>query len=95
MNAEEVYNHFGGIDKFLNYVEAHSQTPRALFHRDHVNALLLAAGQKPMESPEKYAEFGAVHWWTAESLIKEARERLRKHERVAKLGLRIVPSNSS
>lgn len=34
---------------FLNYMEEHSKTPRAAFHRDYVNRLLVMAGYEPDE----------------------------------------------
>jgi hypothetical protein len=35
---------FENDESFLGYVEIHSQTPRALFHRDHVFRLFRLAG---------------------------------------------------
>ena len=32
---------------FINYMEAHSRTERALFKKDHINRLLTLAGEEP------------------------------------------------
>lgn len=69
----------GGPDRwddesFLGYVETHSRTELALFHRDHVLRLLELAGREP---PDHIGAFVSVQADVADVLVSEARERLR------------------
>jgi len=59
-------------EEFLQYVETHSQTPRALFSDEHVRRLCRLAGR---EAPQ-FSGFLAVHYETAKPLIDAARTRL-------------------
>ena len=59
--------------EFIDYVEAHSQTPRALFSKEQLTRLFILADQVP---PEMYSGFYAFHIWDAERVIKMARARL-------------------
>jgi hypothetical protein len=59
--------------EFLSYVEIHSETELALFHRNHVNRLLRLAG-KP-EQPGLPA-LVSIYRYTAQPLVKQARDRI-------------------
>lgn len=58
-------------EDFLCYVELHSRTPLALFHADHVNRLLVLAGEKPLN----LKGFAAMHADYADPLVDKARDR--------------------
>lgn len=60
-------------EDLLGYALIHADTPRALFHRDHVARILKLAGKSV---PERLPEFVAVHSETMEPLVKEARRRM-------------------
>lgn len=65
-------------EKFLGYVELHAQTPRALFHLDHVNRLLEMAGEDTVTVPEDGPEdvFIVLRPEMADPYVKAARARL-------------------
>ncbi|HLA23700.1 MAG TPA: hypothetical protein VJZ93_04160 [Candidatus Nanoarchaeia archaeon] len=48
---------FKDDDEFFRYCRTHSETPRALFHRNHFNYLRELMGEKPV----KGYEFLAIH----------------------------------
>lgn len=57
-------------DEIIDYVEVHSQTPRALFHIDHINHLERVAGH-PEFKPG--GQFYAWHYEQAKYYIDKAR----------------------
>lgn len=61
--------------EFLNYMDAHSDTEKALFSRDHVRRFLLLAGKDP-ELYNLSSAFMAMHKRDIGGFLKEARERL-------------------
>ena len=44
---------FSGLEEFLGYCIIHSETERALFHVEHLNALYMMAGYPACDSNEK------------------------------------------
>src|SRR5574342_590215 len=64
-------------EQLLDYVEAHSKTELALFHRVHAIRVLDLAGVEH-SSVEEYCEFIEWHYWNAIPYIREARARLQE-----------------
>ena len=65
-------------DDFLYYMEDHSKTERALFHRDQVNRLLWLAHQ-PIQEP--LPEWMSVYNGAIQPLVDKARAIKRPKER--------------
>lgn len=67
-------------DDFLGYVEIHSRTELALFHRSMVERLIELAGESPSEwlihIPRSANGFLGVHSDVADPLVKKARTRM-------------------
>ena len=65
--------------EFLNYVEAHSETPRALFSVEHVKRLFtLAKGSYPKELDEEGLDLIRIREHHALPLTEEARRKLKE-----------------
>jgi hypothetical protein len=60
-------------DEFIDYVETHSQTDRALFHREHIMRIAALAGR---EAPELRGEWYAMRAPVAHPMVAEARSRI-------------------
>lgn len=58
-------------DELIGYCQIHCETPRALFHADHVNRMLVLAGREPQDLEGFYSLHEEM-----EELCKLARERL-------------------
>lgn len=73
-------------DFFIGYCELHSETPRALFHKDHIARILRLAGyeEAAQATEAQMIEFEAAHDDEMHPLCKQARERLREAERLAR-----------
>jgi hypothetical protein len=78
---------FESDESFLGYVEIHSQTERALFHRDHVVRFLKLAGIWGEGNAAKYylPDFSSMHWSDIEPTMKLARRRLTEPRPTAKI----------
>lgn len=64
-------------EELINYTELHSQTERALFHRDHVARMYQLAGRA--ELPSNLPEWIGWHSYDgALDVVKEARARCRQ-----------------
>lgn len=59
--------------EFLNYVEAHSKTPRALFSKEHVNRFRKLAGKQEIDGSW---DFIAMHNFDIVEDMKRAKERV-------------------
>lgn len=63
--------------EFLDYVDTHSKTERALFHSTHVVRFLKLAGQDEMaELCEQNDVFLAMHYNDIEAILNKARAKL-------------------
>lgn len=61
-------------EEFLRYVEEHSKTERALFHRDDALRLVALAGTKYVNGPP--VGWITIRYDVAKGLIEKARARL-------------------
>lgn len=67
-------------EEFLNYVDTHSETPRALFSVENVKRLFtLAKGSYPEGLDEEGLDFIRITAQHAHPLTREARKRLEQN----------------
>lgn len=64
-------------DEFLSYCEVHSETPRAMFHIDHIRRLHELAGAENEKIAKATTDFYHFPEYLAQPLVEKARERLR------------------
>ena len=65
--------------QFVSYMDMHSRTERALFHKDHINRLLALAG----EEPDEVHEWQAWHYHDMKPILDKVRSRLEAETKAA------------